>query len=113
MDIGSHPERVSNIKEFTDNYDWSGLKFPVSIKDIGKFETRNSISVNILGLDGKDIYVLRKGGRNGKEIHLLMISEDPKDPASGNGINHYTAVKSLSRLLSSKNSNTKCKQHFA
>ena len=33
-----------------------------------------------------------------------MVSED--------GIRHYTAIKSLSRLLSSKNSNTKCKQHF-
>ena len=31
-----------------DNYDWSGLEFPVSIKDIGKFETRNNISVNVL-----------------------------------------------------------------
>ena len=24
MDIDSHPERVSNLREFTDNYDWSG-----------------------------------------------------------------------------------------
>ena len=40
----------------------------------------------------------------GREINLLMVSED--------GIWHYTAIKSLSRLLSSKNSNTKRKQHF-
>ena len=40
----------------------------------------------------------------GREINLLMVSED--------GIRHYTAIKSLSRLLSSKNSNTKRKQHF-
>ena len=33
-----------------------------------------------------------------------MVSED--------GIRHYTAIKSLSRLLASKNSNTKRKQHF-
>ena len=39
------PQRVSNLRKFTDNYDWSGLEFPVSIKDIGKFETRNNISV--------------------------------------------------------------------
>ena len=26
------PQRVSNLRKFTDNYDWSGLKFPVSIK---------------------------------------------------------------------------------
>ena len=42
------PQRVSNLRKFTDNYSWSGLEFPVSIKDIGKFETRNNISVNIL-----------------------------------------------------------------
>ena len=28
------PQRVSNLKKFTDNYDWSGLKFPVSTKNI-------------------------------------------------------------------------------
>ena len=33
-----------------------------------------------------------------------MISED--------GINHYTAIKSLSRLLRSSNTKHKCKQYF-
>ena len=98
------PQRLSNLKKFMDNYDWSGLEFPVSIKDIGKFETRNNISVNVLAVEGRDIYIHRKGQRVGREINLLMVSED--------GIRHYTAIKSLSRLLSSKNSNTKCKQHF-
>ena len=110
------PQRVSNLRKFTDNYDWSGLEFPVSIKDIGKFETRNNISVNVLAVEGRDIYIHRKGRRMapagprscsdpmGREINLLIVSED--------GIRHYSAIKSLSRLLSSKNSNTKCKQHF-
>ena len=26
------PQRVSNLRKFKDNYDWSGLEFPVSIK---------------------------------------------------------------------------------
>ena len=99
------PQRVSNLKKFTDNYDWSGLEFPVSVKDIGKFETRNNISVNVLAVEGRDIYIHRKGRSiMGREINLLMVSED--------GIRHYTAIKSLSRLVSSKNSNTKHKQHF-
>ena len=98
------PQRISNLRKFMDNYDWSGLEFPVSIKDIGKFETRNNISVNVLAVEGRDIYIHRKGRRVGREINLLMVSED--------GIWHYTAIKSLCRLLSSKNSNTKCKQHF-
>ena len=98
------PQRVSNLSKFTDNYDWSGLEFPVSIKDIGKFETRNNISVNVLAVEGRDIYIHRKGQRMGREINLLMVSED--------GINHYTAIKSLSRLLKSSNTKHKCKQHF-
>ena len=99
-----NPQRVSNLRKFTDNYDWPGLEFPVSIKDIGKFETRNNISVNVLAVESRDIYIHRKGRRMGREINLLMVSED--------GMRHYTAIKSLSRLLSSKNSNTKRKQHF-
>ena len=98
------PQRVSDLRKLKDNYDWSGLEFPVSIKDIGKFETRNNISVNVLAVESRDIYIHRKGQRVGREINLLMVSED--------GIRHYTAIKSLSRLLSSKNSNTKRKQHF-
>ena len=111
------PQRVSNLRKFKDNYDWSGLEFPVSIKDIGKFETRNNISVNVLAVEGRDIYIHRKGRRMmgpaatgshsdpvGREINSLMVSED--------GINHYTAIKSLSRLLKSSNTKHKCKQHF-
>ena len=85
-------------------FNWSGLEFPVSIKDIGKFETRNNNSVNILAVEGRDIYIHRKGWRMGREINLLMVSED--------GINHYTVIKSLSILLKSTNTKHKCKQHF-
>ena len=104
MGIDSHPERVSNLREFADNYDWSGLEFPVSLKQIGKFEAKNDISVNVLGLEGKDIYILRNSGPFHREINLLMISED--------GINHYMAIKSLNRLLRSSNTKHKCKQYF-
>ena len=102
-----NPQRVLNLRRFADNYDWSGLKFPVSTKDIGKFETRNNVSVNVLAVEGRDIYIHRKGrrmGPMGREINLLLISED--------GVNHYTAIKSLSRLLKSSNTKHKCKQHF-
>ena len=59
------PQRVSNLRKFTDNYDWSELKFPVSTKDIGVFETNNNVSVNVLAVEGRDIYVHRKGWRMG------------------------------------------------
>ena len=59
------PQRVSNFRKFTDNYDRSGLEFPVSIKDIGKFENRNNISVNVLAVEGRDIYIHRRPEGNG------------------------------------------------
>ena len=44
------PQCVSNLRKFANNYDWSGLKFPVSIKDISVFEIKNNISVNVLAI---------------------------------------------------------------
>ena len=46
---------MSNLRKFADNYEWSGLKFPVSIKDIDVFEIKNNVSVNILVVEKEDI----------------------------------------------------------
>ena len=64
----------------------------------------NDIFVNVLSVENKDIYIYRKGIRRDCEINLLLISKA--------GIRHYTAIKSLSRLLRSSNTKHKCKQHF-
>ena len=72
------------------------MKFPVSIKDINIFEMNNDISVNVLSVEDKDVYICRNGHKAPREINLMLISEGDKW--------HYTAIKSLSRLLASKNS---------
>ena len=74
------------------------------IKDINVFEMNNDISINVLSVENKDIYICRKGIRRDHDINLLLISEDDKL--------HYTVVKSLSRLLTSRNTKHKCKQYF-
>ena len=99
------PQHILNLRKFTDNYDCSGLEFPDLIKDIREFEINNDISVNVLAVEGRDIYIHRKTNyQSDHEINLLMISDD--------GIQHYTAIKSLSRLLRSSNTKHKCKQYF-
>ena len=56
------------------------------------FETNNNISVNVLVTEGKDIYICRKTNyRCDREINLMLISEGDKWD--------YTAIKSLTRLL--------------
>ena len=104
-EIGKDPQRMSNLRKFENNYDWSGLKFPVSIKDIGKFNNINNVSGNVLVVEEEDIYICRKSNyRRKKEINLMLISEDDRW--------HYTAIKSLSRLLASKNSKHHGEQYF-
>ena len=103
--IKSHPERISNIIRYANNYNWSRLKFPVAINDIGKFEKNNCIVVNVLGIKGQKPYplrILRYSGQ--KTVKLLLITDREK--------RHYTAIKSLSRLLGSSNSKHGHKQHF-
>ena len=53
-EIKSHPERVSNIIGYANNYNLSGLEFLVAINKISEFEKNNNdIAVYILGVKGK------------------------------------------------------------
>ena len=103
-EISKNPQRLSNLRTLPDNYDWSGLKFPVAIKDINIFEMNDDISVNVLSVEHKGLYICRKGIRKDSEINLMLISERDRS--------HYTSIKSLSRLLASKNSKHAHEQYF-
>ena len=37
-EINTNPERISKLKKFEKDFDWEGIEFPVSVKDIRKFE---------------------------------------------------------------------------
>ena len=95
-EISKNSQCISNLRKFADNDDWSGLKFPIAIKGINFFEMNNDISINVLSVENKDIYICKKCIRRDCEINLMLISEGDRW--------HYTAITSLSRLLASKNS---------
>ena len=47
--INKHPQRVSKIKPFIEQYNWNGIEFPATSKDWKKFEQKNeSIALNVL-----------------------------------------------------------------
>ena len=60
-EIGDHPKRISKLKRYEDYFDWSGVKFPASTRDIKRFESRNEITINILAFESKIVYICRKG----------------------------------------------------
>ena len=100
--INDHPERISKIKPFIEEYNWKDIDFPSTSKDWKKFELNNEIALNILYVppNTKKIEIAYKSKHNltrEKQVILLMIS---------NGENwHYLTVKDLSRLLRGTTSN--------
>ena len=100
------------LRPYENQYNWKELEFPVSTKKIDKFEKDNpDIVVNVLFYkkknQKKNIYSVRRSGHNGrcqKQVNLLMIEDGKK--------RHYTAIKSISRLLSKLNEKTKRAYHY-
>ena len=84
---------------------WEGIVWPMKLKDIQKFEKMNNISVNVLGLNGTEVYPLRPSKFNYEtEINLLLIHDDEKQ--------HYCLIKDVSRLLSAQTSKKQHKKFF-
>ena len=106
--IEKDPQRVSKLRPFAEQYDWEGLEFPMALNKISKFEKRNpEIAVNVLFVSKKNIFIARRSefnGKRGKQANLLMIVDGEN--------RHYTAVKSLSRLLKSLNAKHHGAYHF-
>ena len=97
-EIGRDQQRISKLRKY-DDFDWEGINFPVSTKDISKFELRNRIGVNVLALHGKTPYICRKGGDYDRVVNLMIIEDEDR--------RHYVAIKSLGRLLSKMNNKQK------
>ena len=104
----NHPEREDKdlkLKEKTLNME--EIEYPVSLKDIDKFDNQNqSICIIVFGYDGKIVYPLRNSNNVDREhkIRLMLIEED--------GVKHYCLIKNIGALLSSQVSKHNGKHHF-
>ena len=108
-EIKKDHQRISRLTPYENKYNGKGLDFPVPIKKIDKFEKNNpSIAVNVLFSKKKsqNIYRARRSKYNvecKKQVNLLMIEDGGK--------RHYTAIKSISKLLSKLNGRTRRAYH--
>ena len=108
--VDEHAERITKqLREQSEKLNWKDLKFPMSLKDIDKFEKNNcSISVNVYGYESSPgyVYPLRISNASGRQVHIdLLLISDGK-------IQHYCLINSLSRLLSSQTSKTGHERFF-
>ena len=94
--IDKHPQRISKIKPYIDQYNWKDIDFPSTSKNWRKLELNNEIALNILYVphNTRKIQVAYKSKQNltcDKQVILLMITDGEKW--------HYLTVKKLPGLL--------------
>ena len=105
-----HGERLSKqMREDSEKFDWTGIKFPVSLKQIDKFENQNNYAITVSGCESVEypvdvVYPLRISKKNEQVINLLLIANEET--------NHYCWIKNMSRLLSKNINNHQHKRHF-
>ena len=131
--VHSNANRVSKYKRHVRTLNLTGLTFPMKLRDIGKFEAMNSISVHVFGYEEKKVIPLRISDKlnNTRHVNLLLISEDNQplheedgdqhveecqegmdlDLNSGNQ-SHYVTINSMSRLLNGQYNRHKQPTHF-
>ena len=113
--------QLSSYPHYSEVLDFTGMNFPVKLRDITKFEELNNISVNVYGLESsfesnKIKYEVVGPLRYAKDkrprhVNLLLITKDCdiKDDDGGEhncnancSTQHYCWIKDLSRLVSSQ-----------
>ena len=77
-EIGKDPERISKLRRYETEFDWNEISYPVSTKNISKFETRNEIGINLLAVEGRKIYICRKGANYEGKLNLMILEKDDK-----------------------------------
>lgn len=104
--VATHRYRLSNYEKYESELKLDGLKFPLAISDIGRFEQMNpGLFVNVFGFDynekrnTENVYPLRVSEQYPavKTIDLLYIeSTDVDEQLRKKG--HYTLITDFSRL---------------
>ena len=99
--VVEHAQRPSQYTKELDNFDISGIKFPVTLNQIEKFEQQNpDFSVNVFKLDIKkeiNLIPLYTTPQRTRKYHanLLQIGTSQKP--------HYVVIINMNRLLFDKN----------
>ena len=104
QNINCHPERISKLEPFINNYNWKDIEYPSHSKDWKKFECNNkTIALNILYVpyntnEIKQAYISKYNNERDSQVNLLMITD-------GTTNWHYLAIKNISGLLRGITSN--------
>ena len=88
-----NPQRIKKSdKEFIKKLDYSGIEFPVTVKQYNKIEKQNEININVFGYENKQPYPIHVSKEKyEKQMNLLLITEDENK--------HYVLIKDFNRFM--------------
>ena len=87
------PQRIKkDDRQYIDKLDYSGIEFPITIKQINKIEKKNNIRINVFGYEVKQPYPIYVSKEKFKDhIELLLITKDENK--------HYVLIKDFNKFM--------------
>ena len=99
--VDVNADRRGKYVEHMGKYEFSSLSFPNPLQSVGPFPLRNTMSINVYGVDddNKVIYPLRVSTTllPDRHVDLLLFERD--------GVQHYITIRNFSRLVGRQLSN--------
>ena len=87
------PQRIKKVdKAYIDKLNYTGIEFPVTVKQINKIEKQNNICINLFGYEEKQkfpIYISKEKFTD--HMELLLITEGEN--------NHYVLIKDFNKFM--------------
>ena len=87
------PQRIKKYdRQFIENLNYSGIEFPVTIKQYNKIEKQNNIRINVFGFEEKQPYPIYVSKEKFKDhMELLLITENENK--------HYVLIKDFNKFM--------------
>ena len=88
-----YPQRIKKSdKEYISKLNYTGIEFPVTIKQLNKIEKQNEININVFGYEEKQPYPICISKEQYEDhMELLLITKDENK--------HYVLIKDFNKFM--------------
>ena len=88
-----YPQRIKKSdKEYINKLNYTGIEFPVTIKQLNKIEKQNEININVFGYEEKQPYPIYISKEQYEDhMELLLITKDENK--------HYVLIKEFNKFM--------------
>ena len=100
-----NPQRIKKAdRQYVEKLDYSGIEFPVTIKQFNKIEKQNKININVFSYEEKEPYPIYVSKEKYEDhMELLLVTKDENK--------HYVLIKDFNRFMYNQTKH-KDRKHF-